>query len=77
MKGTSPSNVFEPGISTPFSSCEVPGSREAVEVREECLGDCSMYWHLDFNLVVAHGAQIASRMHNEPEEVGGCEVLGL
>src|SRR5258706_7767821 len=35
-----------------------------------------MYWHLDPNLVVTHGAQIASSTHYEPEQVGRREVLG-
>ena len=83
MNGTSPSEVSEPGISTPCSSSSFSrvrpqerGRREAVEMREECVGDCSMYWHLAPNLVVTHGAQIASSAHDEPEQVGRREVLG-
>ena len=56
-----------------------------MEVREEGLGDCAVYRHLDLNLVITHGAQIASSTHNEPEQMvrarswvhgGRTEVLG-
>ena len=35
-----------------------------------------MYWHLDPNLVVVHGAHIANSTHNEPKQVGRREVFG-
>ncbi len=59
-----------------FHSCEAPGTWEALEVCEECLGDCGMYWHLDPNLVVAHRAHIASSPLDEVEDVRRRELLG-
>jgi len=45
-------------------------------VREECLGDCAVYCHLDPDLVVKHGAQIADSTHDEPKDVRRRELLG-
>ena len=47
-----------------------------LEVREESLGDCGMYWHLDPNLVVARGTQITSSTHDKIRCVHRCGLFG-
>ena len=40
------------------------------------LGDLALSWHLDPNLVVEHGAQIAGSTRNQSGEVGRRALLG-